>query len=233
MKKEITFVYICKAGENEELRYSIRSVIKHFPSAKIWVVGEPPHWYDGDYIKVKQNESKYANAFKNLYAILASDKIPKEFVLMNDDFFIIKEFDPKQYWYEESIEEKHGKYFDAYERSSYTRRLSETKHRLHKMGYTNAKSYELHVPFYVEKWKLARAIKNESLLWRSMYGNMFEVGGEYMEDVKVYATVKMNFKNHNYKKSKSAFLSSDDVAFETVLKDYLAKKFPKATKYEK
>ena len=53
------FVYICKDGENEELRYSIRSVLKNTKDAVIWVVGGKPNWYIGNYIKVIQDQNKY------------------------------------------------------------------------------------------------------------------------------------------------------------------------------
>ena len=55
------FVYICKDGVNEELKYSIRSVVESFPEAIVWVVGGKPDWYIGNYIKVEQKESKYKN----------------------------------------------------------------------------------------------------------------------------------------------------------------------------
>jgi hypothetical protein len=82
------FVYICKPGDNEELRYSIRSVLYSFPDANIWLVGGKPSWYSGNYIYVDQKHHKYANAINNLHAICDSNEISEEFVLMNDDFFI-------------------------------------------------------------------------------------------------------------------------------------------------
>ena len=38
----MNFIYICRVGENEELRYSIRSVLNSFPEANIWVIGGKP-----------------------------------------------------------------------------------------------------------------------------------------------------------------------------------------------
>ena len=85
------FVYICKSGENHELKYSIRSVIKYFPNANIWVVGGKPNWYIGNYIELKQSGAKYKNAYENLKLISNSDQISNDFYLMNDDFYIIKD----------------------------------------------------------------------------------------------------------------------------------------------
>jgi hypothetical protein len=69
------FVYICKDGINEELRYSIRSVVESFPDSNIWVVGGKPDWYVGNYIKVDQKLTKYKNALYNLKAITESEEI--------------------------------------------------------------------------------------------------------------------------------------------------------------
>lgn len=233
MRDPITFVYICRSGENEELRYSIRSVVASFPDAIIWVVGEPPSWYDGDYIKVKQSSTKYRNAYNNLGAICASSKIPNNFILMNDDFYIIKPVKEIEYFHEGLLIDKANNYFDYYQQSAYTKKLFETNHKLTRMGYKNPISYELHVPFPVEKWKLARAIKNEALLWRSMYGNIFGVGGTQIEDVKVYSSSKIKHRDFDYKKSELPFLSSDDLSFTTLKKNILGKLFKTKTKYEK
>jgi hypothetical protein len=233
MKKELTFVYICRAGENEELRYSIRSINHFFPDAKIWVVGEPPKWYDGDYIKVKQTETKYRNAFMNLGAIVNSKDIPENFILMNDDFYLIESVESFEYFQEGLLIDKYNSYFDYYQNSAYTKKIFETNYKLKKLGYPNPVSYELHVPFPVEKSKLARVLRYDTLLWRSMYGNLFNVGGTFMEDVKVYALVKMKFKNYDYKNPVSPFLSSDDGSFEIVRRGLLSKLFKTKSKYEK
>lgn len=227
------FVYICRAGENEELRYSIRSINHYYPEAKIWVVGDPPSWYDGDCIRVKQTKTKYLSAFNNLAATVSSKEISKKFIIMNDDFYIMKKPESIEYLHEGLLIEKYNDYFDYYQASSYTKKIFDTNSRLKRLGYDKALSYELHVPFPVEKWKLARVLKYENLLWRSMYGNIFEVGGKQSSDVKFYETLKMGFKNYNYKKPTSPFLSTIDSSFQEIRDNVLAKKYNKKTKYEK
>ena len=59
-------VYICGPGDNEELRYSIRSAVKNLKFDNLWVVGGKPKWYVGNYLEVIQNKSKYTNARNNL-----------------------------------------------------------------------------------------------------------------------------------------------------------------------
>lgn len=233
MKKDPTFVYICRAGENEELRYSIRSVNHFFPTAKIWVVGEPPKWYDGDYIKVKQTATKYRNAYNNLTAIALSNQLPEEIVIMNDDFYFINEVESFGPFHEGKLIDKYELYFDTYQMSAYTKKIFETYNRLRRLKIDEPMSYELHVPLLVERRKLLMVMKYDTLLWRSMYGNLFGIGGEEMVDVKFYTSVKMNFKNYDYKNPTSPFLSSDDTSFEILKRSVLNKKFKKKTKYEK
>jgi hypothetical protein len=120
------FVYICKDGNNEELRYSIRSVVESFPNSKIWVVGGKPNWYTGNYIEVTQNLSKYRNAIENLKALCNSEEISDRFVLMNDDFYIVKNIDSIKDYHGGPLLDKINLYQKLNSNSNYTRKLAAT-----------------------------------------------------------------------------------------------------------
>jgi hypothetical protein len=228
------FVYICKEGINEELKYSIRSVIESFPDSNIWVVGGKPDWYVGNYINVEQKESKYKNAVENLKTISTSDQISESFVLMNDDFYIIKKIN--------KIENFHGGYLlnkiNLYQKlngnSQYTRKLSGTYKKLKALGFENPLDYELHVPMIMEKEKLKIILELiDQFLWRSIYGNKFEVGGTKMQDVKVYTTGPLVLKSYNLNMDSHTYLSSSDSSFNNIFNKILKDKFDKKTKFEK
>lgn len=228
------FVYICKEGINEELKYSIRSVVESFPDSNIWVVGGKPDWYVGNYIKVEQRESKYKNAVENLKTISASDQISESFVLMNDDFYIIKKID--------KIENFHGGYLlnkiNLYQKlngnSQYTRKLSGTYKKLKSLGFENPLDYELHVPMIMEKTKLKIVLELiDQFLWRSIYGNKFNVGGTEMQDVKVYNSGPLVLKSYNLNIDNHTYLSSADSSFNNIFNKILKDKFNKKTKFEK
>jgi hypothetical protein len=190
------FVYICKDGVNEELKYSIRSVVESFPETNIWVVGGKPDWYTGNYIKVEQKESKYKNAVKNLETICLAQEISESFILMNDDFYIIKKIDGN---------------------SQYTRKLSGTYKKLKALGFENPLDYELHVPMIMEKEKLKIVLELlDQFLWRSIYGNKFDVGGTQMEDVKVYNSGPLVLKSYNLNIDDHTYLSSADSSFNSI-----------------
>ena len=227
------FVYICKEGVNEELKYSIRSVIESFPNSNIWVVGGKPDWYVGNYIKVEQKESKYKNAVENLKTISTSDQISKSFVLMNDDFYIIKKIN--------KIENFHGGYLlnkiNLYQKlngnSQYTRKLLGTYKKLKALGFENPLDYELHVPMIMEKEKLKTILELiDQSLWRSIYGNKFDVGGTEMQDVKVYTSGPLVLKSYNLNIDSHTYLSSADSSFNNIFNKILKDKFNKKTKFE-
>lgn len=225
------FVYLCRKGPNEELRYSIRSVIKSFPDAKILIVGEAPSWYVGDLLFIQQNSAKYENVSNSLKEIAVSDLVEDNFILMNDDFYFLS--NEYGYYHEGRLEDKYETYRDVSQASSYNKKLLDTLNKLKRLGYKNPLSYELHIPFPVEKIKLSKIIKYSNILWRSIYGNIFEVGGSMISDVKVYSSSSMSFKSYDYMSGSLPFVSTNDSSFSEVEENLLKHSFNKHTIYEK
>lgn len=217
------FVYICKDGFNEELKYSIRSVVESFPDSNIWVVGGKPDWYVGNYIQVNQIHTKYKNAAENLKKICSSSEISKSFILMNDDFYIINKPDSFNYYYDGLLEDKIQMHMSEYGISKYARVLSEANKKLKKMGFSQPLNYDVHTPIMFEKEKLAQII-NLSNAPRSMYGNIYGVGGEKITDIKIYKHTKSIYIN-------GYFLSSEDNSFSKV-SGLLQSKFKDPNSYE-
>jgi hypothetical protein len=228
------FVYICKDGINEELRYSIRSVVESFPDSNIWVVGGKPPWYIGNYINIKQVLTKYRNAIQNLNAICSSNEISEQFILMNDDFYIIKNINIIETYHGGLLLDKINLYQKLNSNSNYTRKLSATYKKIKSLGIESPLDYELHIPMVMEKKKLKQILQNnDQFLWRSIYGNVFNVGGDQMEDVKIYSRGPLVLKSYNIKKDEHIYLSSADNSFDMILNNILRKQFSQRTKYEK
>ena len=216
------FVYICRDGENEELRYSIRSVLLSFPEAKVWVVGGKPKWYSGNHVFLEQDNNKYVNAVNNLKAVCNTPDISDNFILMNDDFFIIKKIETIEQFYNGLLSEKIDKFIKITGSSMYIRKLITTNNKLNKLGFTKPLDYELHVPMPMHKAGLLY-ILNEypECLWRSMYGNLFNVGGSQMEDVKVYKNKRHAARSAQITKN-SIYLSTEDTGL-TIMVDNIFK----------
>ena len=225
------FVYICRNGENEELRYSIRSVLSSFPDANVWVVGGKPSWYVGNYIPSLQNSTKYKNALNNINTIIGSSQIPQEFVLMNDDFFIINKITDIPNLSGMLLRDRIQQSKDCCSKYIYHKMLVRTMKKLNRLGFDNPVDYEIHVPIKVKKSLLKKAIRLNDL-WRSFYGNMFIENAYRIEDVKVYS--------HNCNEEdlveilgrSGPFLSTNDSSFDFVKDNCLSSMFPNKTRYE-
>jgi hypothetical protein len=225
-------VYICRDGDNEELRYSIRSVVKNLSHDKIWVVGGKPDWYTGNYIKVNQSRSKYINARNNLKAICNEAQISDSFVLMNDDFYIINRVSSIPYMYAGTLSDRIKEREELFTGNSYTNLLRQTLGSLLSKRKTVILDYELHVPMIMEKNKLKKVLMFSGL-WRSVYGNIFNVGGIKIKDVKVYEKTNKFYANgYDINNLKYDYLSSSDESFEELKKLILDKRFKIKSDYE-
>jgi hypothetical protein len=227
------FVYICKDGHNEELRYSIRSVMASFPDAKVWLVGGKPLWYVGSHIAVQQKSAKYINAINNLKAICSSEDISEEFVLMNDDFYIVEKIESVETLHGGLLIDKINLYKKITTQSGYISKLEKTFVKMTDLGIKSPLDYELHVPMIMEKNKLKTVLRHGSeFLWRSMYGNIFNVGGTEMEDVKVYTEGPLTAKSYEIKNKQHRYLSSTDSSFQMLYSIVLKELFKSKSIYE-
>ncbi len=222
-------VYICRAGENEELRYSIRSAEKNLKFDNLWIVGDAPDWYTGNLIKVDPVGTKYIVARKNLKTLANSDQISEDFILMNDDFFIMQPMDTVSIWHGGRLDEKIKYRKVIASNSSYTNLLSETYTVLRRQGHRSALDYELHTPLPMTREGL-RNVLGYGGLWRSLYGNLSGIGGEQHEDVKLYHPASILYKEIKDIET-TPYLSSDDASF-AILSYELNKRFPEPSSYE-
>lgn len=228
----MNFVYICRDGENEELRYSIRSVVASYPDAVIWVVGGKPSWYTGNFINVPIRGSKYHNARRNLQVLTSSPEIPEKFVLMNDDFYIMRPVANLGYYNGGPLINKITAYTRNNPRSTYLGMLDKTYRGIKSLGIEDPIDYELHIPMPMEKSKLANVLQYP-FLWRSTYGNLYRVGGRTRRDVKIYQSELTTNRLELADLKNSAFLSSEDNSFIILLDKIFKNKFPTPSPFEK
>lgn len=228
------YIYVCRPGENEELRYSIRSTVKNLPPGNIWVVGGKPSWYIGNYIEVPQiTGNAHHNVRTQLKAVLGHSEIGEDIVLMNDDFFTLKKLDKIPYWHCGSLYETLMFYADSGSKNlGYHRLLAYSDKGLKRLGVPRPLDYELHVPMPMQKSKLDEVIVHKNILWRSAYGNLHNVGGEQHTDVKIYNPKKLVARAGEVDINELTFVSSHDNTFNLLLNVVLKDMFPEPTKYE-
>lgn len=226
----MNLVYICRDGENEELRYSLRSVCQNIENPRVWVVGGKPDWYTGNHLKVKQSHTKYQNVLNNLSAIVRSPEIPNDFVMMNDDFFIIKPIGKVETYHGGLLQDKVDLFSENLGSSFYIKLLKNTHNRLVHLGIDNPLDYSIHVPMEFNKEKLSTVIKPK-MSYRTLYGNIYGVGGVEINDVKKHRGQTMAWANTDIQDL--PYLSTSDSSFAEVHKTILKDMFPEPCRFEK
>lgn len=216
------YVYSCRDGDNEELRYSIRSVVKNGNPNRIWVIGGKPDWYSGNFIEVPQTEGNFKNSKNNIKTAISNKTISDNFVLMNDDFFLLKPRNDHEY-HSGLLNNRIKEYMSINGNSSYARTLVSAREALKEKGILEPLNYDIHVPMTLNKALLSEVI-DLSLSFRSVYGNLFYNNSLNIDDVKIYK----NTENISFDRD---FISTEDNSFSLIMDD-LKRMFPDPTKYE-
>lgn len=218
------YVYICRSGDNEELRYSIRSVVKNANPDTIWVVGGKPEWYTGKYLGVADTGNKFDNITNCYKALSYLDELSEDFVLMNDDFYILNPIDRVENMYDGLLSDKIDNHVSVNGMSAYARVLVKTKKQLIANGIENPLCYDMHVPMVFNKTMLSY-LNHDNNAPRSTYGNMYNIGGINIKDVKVYNRTK------DVSLDEQDFISTEDNSFY-LIKGKLESMFPYQTIFE-
>ena len=237
-------VYLVKndlENNSEELRYSLRS-LKNIPHDKVIIVGEKPDWATNvTFISVAQDKAKNENVKKNLQTAVASELVSDNFILMNDDFFFMKEMSamPNLNFglMKNIIEQYDARYPDG---SDYIRNMKKLYEVLMETGINEPISYELHTPMVLNKQKVQKlyAEATQSLYqFRSFYGNHYSLGGETVPDVKVFLHEQHNDSNFVAQPEayleNQAFLSVTGGSFKRGLAgEFIRSKFTEKSIYE-
>jgi hypothetical protein len=220
---------MCRQGVNEELRFSIRSLVKNFEDPNIWVIGYRPEWYVGNFVSIEDISGKFDNIVNCIKQIIHIDEIKENFVLMNDDFFLLQPLEEIKTYHGGPLIEKIERLISETGTNSYVRLLLKTYKSLVKSGIKNPLDYDIHLPMPMTKFGLKESV-NIAYFPRSSYGNIMNVGGEYIEsDVKVY---NKHRKSYDYANGQLPFLSTMDESFTKVYENLLKHTFTEATEYE-
>lgn len=186
-----------------ELETCIALIKKNFPHRNIHVIDQPSHGV----------ASHIDQIIKLTWAIENLD-LTDEFYLFNDDFFVLEPVEGTPYFHRGTLEDHAA---SRPFRDIYSRTLKFTSDYLGK----GALSYEVHLPFLFNKGLLYTVIEGlrthiesrECPLVRSTYGNLYEVGGEFIEDVK-------NIKDFEGK----TYLSTTEGTFKRQIGNYIRSK---------
>lgn len=237
-------VYLVKndpENDSNELRYSLRS-LKNIPHDNVFIVGEKPEWVKNvTYIPVHQTAYKARNVTMNLRAAVMCDAISDEFILMNDDFFIMKQMPSIPPLYFGRMQDVIAQYEKRYpEGTEYIATMKKLNEVLIAKGFEDPLNYELHVPMVLKRSNMQILYDKEPGTYyqlRSYYGNYFSIGGDMAPDVKIFIDPRHN--SPEYQKDplgymqKQQFLSSTGGAYKRGLAgDFIRAAFPEKSPYE-
>lgn len=226
-------VYYVRNGDyNEELRYSLRS-LSNIPHRKVFFVGYKPKWAKNvNHIDVPQVARKTENTERYMDIISSTDEISEDFILMHDDFFIMQPLEEVPRLNRGPIDAVLECYRPT--QSVYYYGMKQTLEYMKELGLRDIISYELHVPMVLNKTNIRKMLERYwrdkpnvvQLNKRTLYGNLFNYGGESIQDVKVSSPECAYSKN-------SIFLSTDDGTFRRhEVGKYIRERFGEKSAYE-
>lgn len=217
-------VYLVGPGEREQMRYSLRS-LANLPHDIVWIVGCRPSWlaHGTKYLPVPRHPVKWQSAAANLRRACSYAPISPDFILMNDDFYIMDPVDEVEALHRGPIVEVHRRAVSKAGDSRYAAGMIES-HRILTTVYDIKEPvhYGLHLPIVYNKYRLLETLDVSERLRdprvqatdiRTMYGNLTGLGGRQVEDVKLHKH-QLGFQNDlPYRSTSPATWASSDTDF--------------------
>lgn len=228
-------LYILGTGSrfnDKELRYSLRSLEAHYEFDRFYLVGECPEWCKPDtYIKA---EDPYPIKSKNAYhkiKIGCQSDISDTFLLMNDDFIILKNQSEVPHYYNGTIQEELDKH--AKRKSDYHKGMQRSRDL-----FPNGLNFEVHYPFPIHKDEWLKIMETyihaitRGALIRNIYGNSTNRFDRKPvdRDCKIYKPLTEEQRIEQWFKRK--FISLGDTSCTNKVFKRLKKEFPNKSTYE-
>lgn len=230
-------VYYVRPGENEELRYSLRSVAAHTPVERVTLIGGYPQWLNTDTVEVipgNPHEIKQLNGFENIR--IAARENRGDFVVFNDDFIVLQDIvDPLPYFHRHAIENHILQASTKTEEGRHRKRmLVDMSVYLKYNKVANPYSFETHIPMRINGQKLLDRMDHyfewwstepAPIMWRTLYGNQEPIDEQQgRRDVITHGT-------DSFAMSKD-FASTSDRSVAPIL-ELLSERFPEPSRWEK
>lgn len=224
-------ILYARGGENEELRYALRTWCKNLNFRHLLAVGGPfPTWFKPD--KLINNPTHFPimrQCHDSLVKALSDDNLSDEVIIMMDDIFLTGRCGDWQKNF------NRGTLKAQIERTktqtAYNRLVLQTNRYLEKLGFSAPLSFEEHAPFICDRRELLDLLTEiepicGNVLWRSLYGNIYDLDSEYRPDVK--------YRNSNDKISNTEkIVSTNERSWRGAVGDAIQEWFPVQSKYEK
>lgn len=232
-------VYIVRPNDdNEELRYSLRSLSLNLKHDRVFFAGHKPAWVQNViHIPTEQIAGeKHPNSLRNQYAAYTAPNVSDTFYLFNDDHFIMKRHEEMPVLNWGDLDHALTKLRHTLG-SSFAFSMESTRDLLREMNLSTI-NYQLHIPCVIPKQQLAYVFDNfpspmANGAWLhqvTLAGNMFQWGGKSRDrDVKVHELYVLP-----QGIERADFLSTSDKSFQYgLIGQYIRARFPEKCEYER
>ena len=224
-------VYILRNGiDGDELRYSLRT-LKHIPHDKVWFFGGMPSGLKPDRQVVLQQKgvSVWQKVSWTIEQVCKNEEVSDDFILFNDDFFVMKPVDELPPYFDGTL----------YKRSQQIRKKRKGQHSIYEQQlmfvrealmseHKKTYNYAVHVPMVINKAKALEVLGTykRAYMFRSLYGNHWNIGGEQLADCKIS-------KLETEPNAEAVFLSTTEQSFaDGKVGEYIRSQFTEACEYE-
>ena len=225
-------VYVCRDGENPELRYSLRTLV-NVDHDRVWIFGGAPAWINRATVthhKRVQGGSPYSSTRGHIGAACNVAEVSDPFMLWNDDFYAMREVGSVPLYHRGPLESTLEEY--AALKTPWGKGLRGTAALMKHLGLlTGAMSYDIHLPLIVHKaemreaLRLARKATVDAIHIRTLYGALSDLDGVEHHDPKLM--------RRSDPFPRGAWLSSGKDTFRSTVEPVLRYLFPDKSHYEK
>lgn len=196
----VDIVFVLGTGsiwDNNEIRYSLRSIQKHLSNYRdIYIVGEKPTFLK-DIIHIPhpdETQFKETNIFKKVVRASIEPTVSQDFLFFNDDHFLLSDFDATQFPFYHKNELDVMISRRPHARGGYTRVLRNCRNVLsyRKLPTLN---FDHHSPILYNKSKILQLLTSYDwnvqggYAFKSLYCNTFRIEGIHEPDRKINNTV--------------------------------------------
>lgn len=229
-KLDVFYPVLPTVDDNLELRYSLRS-LANMPHGKVFIyTSKPIKWLSNEVIQVPAeilSSNKFCRVNKKIELACRNEQISENFVLMNDDFFILKPIKTLPYYADANKPTLAARSEGS--NPLYGQQLKEAESCLMAAG-KPCTNFEMHMPLVVNKAKMLSTIKLRPTngARRSLYCNLNGCEPTLVNDCKLYDSLSLPDSN-------AAFCSSYMGSFyqDSPLQRWLEAEFSGKCIYEK
>lgn len=224
---DIIYPYKRSPGDLE-LRYSLRSLV-NVPHDRVIIAGDVPSGVSDAVTTVRvprYDSDRYVSSTSNIFAAIRQADVSDDFIVMNDDIFVLKPW---------TFHQEHKSRLDEALanpaiKGDYRARIVSTAGLLRSVGIHEPLFYGLHTPTIYSRSRLIDMMRDFPMprckyLMRTMYHNLYPQPSIQRTDVKVKVWTEES-------EAGDILSISDGVARLPLFQEWLNRQFPVASVYE-